>query len=30
VHEIEVVGDLIRHIEMSNQNAASTFRRSAA
>jgi len=38
VHEIEVVGDLIRHIEMSNktlsfknhQNAASTFQRSAA
>ena len=37
-HEIEVVGDLIRHIEMSkktpsvknHQNAASTFRRSAA
>ena len=38
VHEIEVVGDLIRHIEMSkktpsvknHQNSASTFRRSAA
>jgi len=37
-HEIEVVGDLIQHIEMSNktlsvknhQNAVSTFQRSAA
>jgi acyl carrier protein len=30
VQEITVVGDLIRYIEVSHQNAASTFRKSAA
>jgi len=30
VQEITVVGDLIRYLEMSQQNAASTFRKSAA
>jgi acyl carrier protein len=30
IQEIAIVGDLIRHIEMSHQNAASTFRKSAA
>jgi acyl carrier protein len=30
VQEITVVGDLIRYLEMSHQNAASKFRKSAA
>ena len=30
IQEITVVGDLIRYLEMSHRNAASTFRKSAA